>query len=492
MKKNKKIIVVFLFMITSFICLFFCTRNSPYYCFNDWVDENAFMTVGKSWLFGIIPYKDIFEQKGPFLYLIFALANLISSKSFIGVFIFEIISMAISLCFAYKINRLYLNQKCSTLSTIFLCPLLTSCDFFVQGGSAEEFCFPFIFFSIYSLLRMLKDDNISNIEIFYVGLFAGVAVLIKFNTIGLWVGYLLTVLILYLKEKKIKELIKKVLFWNAGFLIPILGFSLYFVLNHAFKEFIETYLVFNCNNYSYTLSLGERVKKVFEIYYSQISSSFLIINLTYIGSLLFVLSKRYIDKFYKKILLIQTYIFSFFGIFFGGFAYDYYFLFMMPYIILSFILIFDNLQRSKLSNIKKTLVFILFALFCVYNISKSNNIYFHEMKLEDTVQYKFSEEIRKTKNPTLLNFGSLDGGFYMMSDVLPSVKYFEQQNVYIPGADDLLHEMINEKMFDYIVVRTDEMYDPRGDFLYDNYTLIKKQSQVSEGVTFKYYLYKRK
>ena len=38
---------------------------------NNWVDENAFFTVGKAWGHGLIPYRDMFEQKGPVLFLIF-------------------------------------------------------------------------------------------------------------------------------------------------------------------------------------------------------------------------------------------------------------------------------------------------------------------------------------------------------------------------------------------------------------------------------------
>ena len=67
--KSQKYIILYCFL-TTLITLLLTTKNSPLYAFNDWMDANAFFTVGKSMMHGLIPYKDIFEQKGPFLYLL--------------------------------------------------------------------------------------------------------------------------------------------------------------------------------------------------------------------------------------------------------------------------------------------------------------------------------------------------------------------------------------------------------------------------------------
>ena len=101
--KNKNIL--FCFGI-AFITLFFCSKNSPFYPYNNWVDEHAFFTVGKAWANGIIPYRDIFEQKGPLLYFIFMIASLIDSSSFLVIFLLEVISFGISLCFVFKMVKI--------------------------------------------------------------------------------------------------------------------------------------------------------------------------------------------------------------------------------------------------------------------------------------------------------------------------------------------------------------------------------------------------
>ena len=56
-----------------FIILLLTSKNSFLYPLNDWVDENAFFTMGKSLMNGVVPYRDLYEQKGPLLYLIFGI-----------------------------------------------------------------------------------------------------------------------------------------------------------------------------------------------------------------------------------------------------------------------------------------------------------------------------------------------------------------------------------------------------------------------------------
>ena len=58
--------------------LLICSKNSPLYPMNDWVDVNCFFTVGRGMRHGMTPYLDLYEQKGPLLYAVFALAAWIS------------------------------------------------------------------------------------------------------------------------------------------------------------------------------------------------------------------------------------------------------------------------------------------------------------------------------------------------------------------------------------------------------------------------------
>lgn len=43
-----------------------CSKSSFLYPLNDWVDVNCFFTVGRGMLHGLVPYRDLYEQKGTY------------------------------------------------------------------------------------------------------------------------------------------------------------------------------------------------------------------------------------------------------------------------------------------------------------------------------------------------------------------------------------------------------------------------------------------
>ena len=117
---------------------------SPFYAFNDWVDANSFMTMGKGMVHGLVPYRDLFEQKGPLLYLIHGLAYLIDHTGFFGVFVFEAANWSVVLYFTLKIARLFVRSEYAAFIALAFTGLTLSSTHFETGDSAEEFCFAFI------------------------------------------------------------------------------------------------------------------------------------------------------------------------------------------------------------------------------------------------------------------------------------------------------------------------------------------------------------
>ena len=113
MKKlvNKKwFCLLFCFVVSSLIILF-TSKCSPLYPFNDWVDANAFFTTGKGIFNGIVPYRDLFEQKGLLLYFIYGIGYLISHTSFIGIYFFEVIFWTFTLYYCFKIVEMFIPRK---------------------------------------------------------------------------------------------------------------------------------------------------------------------------------------------------------------------------------------------------------------------------------------------------------------------------------------------------------------------------------------------
>ena len=121
MKKNLKCLKPFGYcLLLSFLFLLICSKNSFLYQINTWKDANAFFTVGKEMIRGGVPYKTIFEQKGPLLYIIYGIGSVLNFKSFGGVFVFEVLFFSIFLLYAHKTICLFIPAR----KSYFLLPFL--------------------------------------------------------------------------------------------------------------------------------------------------------------------------------------------------------------------------------------------------------------------------------------------------------------------------------------------------------------------------------
>ena len=80
---RKRVLLIYCLLLSAAFLLI-CSKSSPLYPMNDWVDVHCFLTLGNGMLHGKVPYVDLYEQKGPVLYFIYAIVALFNQKSFWG------------------------------------------------------------------------------------------------------------------------------------------------------------------------------------------------------------------------------------------------------------------------------------------------------------------------------------------------------------------------------------------------------------------------
>ena len=104
-----------------------------------------------------------------------------------------------------------------------------------------------------------------------------------------------------------------------------------------------------------------------------------------------------------------------------------------------------------------------------------------KVKKEDMVQYKFRDIILKKENPTILNYGYLDMGFYTTTGIVPNTKYFEKLNFKYkkyPENMDESNKYIDNKEIDFVIYVTKGKVDyPVSDKLGTTYELISHEKQ---------------
>ncbi|MBQ4053570.1 MAG: hypothetical protein IJD33_04450, partial [Clostridia bacterium] len=236
-KLKKQGWILYLLAISVVIALF-AFQSSPFYPINSWVDPNCFLTVGRAVLDGKVMYRDIYEQKGPYVYLIHAIAAIISDTSFLGVWFLEIINLFFCMLLVAKIVGLYGHKRwiCLLIATLVG---LSACFSYamVAGDSVEEFTSAFYLWLLYITLKNIKQEKeFTWGQYLGIGVTAGVVFWSKFTLVGIYVGWFAYFVWRNVRAKKYKEIAKAVLWIVGGIAIVTLPWVIYFLCHGAIGD----------------------------------------------------------------------------------------------------------------------------------------------------------------------------------------------------------------------------------------------------------------
>ena len=220
--KTKKYL---LFLISIFAFLLLATRSSFLYVCNNWDDANSYFSVGKALFNGKMPYRDVFDQKGMYLYFFYGLAYLISHTSFFGVFIMEIVLGLLDVIGFYKILGLYTSDRYATLFAPLTYATIVVSRSFWWGGAAEEICLPLYVFGLYFILSYFRniypDGTMSAKNLLIGGILAGLVANIKFTGLGFFFAWMALTWLSFLINKDFVGSIKACFIFLAGMFIPL-------------------------------------------------------------------------------------------------------------------------------------------------------------------------------------------------------------------------------------------------------------------------------
>ena len=91
----------------SFLLIYFFSYTTSFRYPTSVGDSSVFQVVGKYWAEGIIPYKELFDHKGPLIFFIDAIGWMICPRA--GIMIPQIICMYITCLFLWRMIELYGN-----------------------------------------------------------------------------------------------------------------------------------------------------------------------------------------------------------------------------------------------------------------------------------------------------------------------------------------------------------------------------------------------
>lgn len=472
--RKRNIGVFFWLLVVSSALLLKYSTSSPLYFMNLWVDTNANMTVARGILNGIVPYRDLFEQRGPWLYFIYALCSMIKgSTSFFGVYLYEVFCTAVFLFVSWKLLKVY-SEASSQLfvitSPIFLWLLLRAPSFGL-GGSPEELCLPALSITFYILLKSLHDDRTLTFrQGIWIGLCAGYVFWIKYNMIGFFAGGGIVSLAAYAEKSQWKEIRNVLLGVFSGVGIMTLPVMIYFASNHALADLFRVYFYDNIFYYSYKPYLINKLYYCAHNLVHSVRDNPALWMMIAAGLCWFTIRLK--DKKEFLFLLITGMIDVFF-VYQGGRDYVYYaycFAIYAPTVYLWFDRPFPS---TKVQGILAIVVIVLafipsFQTFTAHRSADRSQL----------VQYRFTDQMKK--DSVLLTYNQIDMGYYNAGDLKPALYYSWAPNLLRDEIRDVQDQYIRDQRPDYIVSSA-EISD---EVLAGNYTLIDSYGDQ--------YLYKKK
>ncbi len=240
--KKENILISGMMLILSFIFLLKSPLNPyPWLRGQSGTDSSVFRTVALMMEKGYMPYRDSFDHKGPVLYIIQYIGNMISKDW--GIWVVEFLLMTVTFFLIYKISRL----SCGIVSSmiVFLLSVWLLFDYFQGGNLSEEYAMPMIALATYIFLDYFIYDKINNIRLILCGFTLGIVLLLRPNMISVWAFFCVYIVVDLIRKKEWEILGKDILFFTAGMLLIILPIVIWLIGNHALTACYEDYIVFN-------------------------------------------------------------------------------------------------------------------------------------------------------------------------------------------------------------------------------------------------------
>lgn len=240
MTKTAAGVVLFFFWATVCLLVFSYSTSPLYVEPGGMYDSSIFQFIGKNWLDGYVPYRDLWDNKGPLVFLINAAGYALTGNS-LGVFVLQALSLATALCFAHRLLREAFASVTATLLT--LVAALALVNVLEEGNLVDEYCVPWLMVSCWLLYRWAKFASTSQqikhpagLATVY-GITAGVCALMR-PTIAMGLcGALLVVITMLAWHRQWRNLLANAAMFLAGFAALTVPFLFYFWQTGSWDDF---------------------------------------------------------------------------------------------------------------------------------------------------------------------------------------------------------------------------------------------------------------
>ncbi len=246
LSENKTYLLA-LFLFSVLFVLVYSTSTSFLYSYPDTCDSFIFQTIGKFWVQGALPYRDLFDNKGPFLYAMNALGYWLTDSR-VGILFIQVPIFFLLSVITFRFLQLgFLRKQSFWLSVILLLGLSFG---YAGGNNACEYIMPLLVLSPYLFYKWFQQPTESAKGhpyqySFIYGLTIGLCLLTRASNALVVLMILAYVLVHELTQKRIKSFFLNLITAVTGCLVICLPFVLYFWANDALDDLYDSVIVSN-------------------------------------------------------------------------------------------------------------------------------------------------------------------------------------------------------------------------------------------------------
>lgn len=222
-------------------------------------DSGVFLQVAKQWLSGDKLYTEIFDHKGPMLFWLNALPQIVIEGT-IGVWILEAMLLLCCLLIIYKMAMHVTKDNRFFTYTLIFCYVVLAMFTYEGGNNSESYANFFSFIALLFLYRaLIEGEKSTATEFIVVGMLFAVITMIRINNAAPFVSICAAIVLTCVIKKEFVYAARLSFAFLLGVFLVLMPILLYFYLQGSFYDFLYGSFLFNLEYSRVSASLFSNV-----------------------------------------------------------------------------------------------------------------------------------------------------------------------------------------------------------------------------------------